>query len=60
MGNRETKIIKVIRIVTEIGDGSQNNPYRDGIEFWDEEGNLLFITEANEKMAVTFEARREP
>ncbi len=54
--NKEVKRIPIIRITTEIGTGSEKNPYRLGFEYWDMGGNLLFVTEATEDDIKVYKA----
>ena len=42
---KEAKIIPIIKIRTLIGDGTEENPIREGFEYWDMNGNFLFIGE---------------
>lgn len=46
--NKEVKTIPIIRITTDIGKGTTTEPHRTGFEYWDMDGNLLFVTEADE------------
>ena len=57
MIKRKAEVIPVIKLVTEIGKGTDNDPYRAGIEYWDTDGNLLFVTDATEKQIISYEAR---
>ncbi len=47
--NKEIKRIPIIRVTTDIGSGTETDPFRLGFEYWDMDGKLLFITEAEEK-----------
>lgn len=52
---RQVDLIQVIRIAVKIGKGTDDDPVRDGLEYWDTEGRLLFQGEAKRKTKVTFE-----
>ena len=49
------KVIKVICVSTKIGVGTDADPIRDAIEYWDEKGNLLFVLDAIETRVESFE-----
>lgn len=51
---KEVKVVSIIRIATLIGSGTAEDPTRDGFEYWDQEGNLLFVTEANTVHEIIF------
>lgn len=60
----EIKVIPVIRVVCEIGNGSKESPCRTGIEYRDLDGKILFITESDiaengEIISAKFRERRE-
>lgn len=60
----EIKVIPVIRVVCEIGDGSIESPCRTGIEYRDLDGRVLFITESDitengEIISAEFRGRRK-
>ena len=48
MLNRKVRVIRVICVPVRLGTGAEGDPIRDGIEFWDMNGNLLFTTDAEE------------
>ena len=54
MTNKEIKIIPVIRIATEIGKGTHEDPFRLGFEYWDTKNNLLFVCDADENSNTTY------
>lgn len=56
MIRRKAEVIQVIKLVTEIGTGTNKDPYRAGIEYWDTDGNLLFVTEAKEEIISTYKS----
>lgn len=35
------KVIQVIQTIFEKGNGTEDNPYRNVIQYWDFEGNLI-------------------
>ena len=60
----QIKVVPVIRVVCQIGNGTAANPYRTGIEYRDLNGKVLFITEArrlsnSEFISVEFQGQRE-
>lgn len=64
MKKEEIKVIPVIKVVCQIGDGSKESPCRTGIEYRDLDGRVLFITEAeqldnSEFISAEFRGRRE-
>lgn len=46
MGVKKAKIIPVIQIATTRGTGTEEDPVRDALEYWDIEGNLLFVRDS--------------
>ena len=64
MDKEKIKVIPVIKVVCQIGDGSKSRPYRTGIEYRDLDGKVLFITEAErsengEFISAEFQGQRE-
>lgn len=56
----DIKVIPVIKAVRQIGNGTDENPYRTGIEYRDLDGKVLFVTEAkviNKKEIISAEFR---
>ena len=51
MNVSEAKIIPVIQIATMGGTGTEDDPVREVLEYWDVNGKLLFVLDA--KKAVT-------
>ncbi len=56
MVQKKAEVIQVIKLVTEIGNGTDKDPYRAGIEYWDTDGNLLFVTEAKECLNISYKS----
>lgn len=54
MFKRKVKVIQVICVPVKLGTGAEGDPIRDGIEFWDMNGNLLFTTGAEEVLISDF------
>lgn len=60
MANKKAEAVTLIKVVTEIGKGVEGDPIRDGIQYWDTEGNLLFEIDAVKENNVTYEALPKP
>lgn len=54
MGVKEAKIIPVIQIKTLRGAGTEEDPIRDAMEYWDTNGNLLFVVDAKKEITVNY------
>ena len=54
MGVKKAKIIPVIQIATKRGIGTEEDPIRDAMEYWDVNGNLLFVTDAKKEIIVNY------
>ena len=50
----KAKIIPVIQIATKRGIGTEEDPIRDAIEYWDINGKFLFVTDAKKEIIVRF------
>ncbi len=60
----QIKVVPVIKVTCQIGNGSAESPFRTGIEYRDLNGKVLFITEAEysgkeEFISAEFQGRRE-
>lgn len=60
----QIKVVPVIKIVCQIGNGTKEDPYRTGVEYRDLNGKVLFITEAKilnseEIISAEFQGQRE-
>lgn len=44
--SHRVRVIQVVLVPVQMGKGTDDDPIRDGIEFWDMDGNLLFRTDA--------------
>lgn len=40
---KKAKVISVVQVEAKIGTGTKEDPVRNAIQYWDLEGNLLFI-----------------
>ena len=40
---KKVKVISVVQVEAKIGTGTKEDPVRNAIQYWDLEGNLLFI-----------------
>lgn len=40
---KEAKVVSVVQVEAKIGTGTKEDPVRNAIQYWDLEGNLLFI-----------------
>lgn len=54
MGVKKAKIIPVIQIATKRGIGTEEDPIRDAMEYWDVNGNLLFVTDVKKEITVNY------
>lgn len=50
----EIKIIPVIRTVSQIGCGTDDDPFREAIQYWDVDGRLLFTIDAMKEFHTTY------
>lgn len=51
---KKVEVVSVIRVVTPIGAGTHEDPRRDGLQYYDMDGNLLFVTDADEQVKITY------
>ena len=54
MGVKKAKIIPVIQIATRCGTGTEEDPIRDAMEYWDTNGNLLCVVDAKKEIKVNY------
>lgn len=40
-GLRQAKLVEVIQTENVIGDGTENNPVRTVVQYWDKQGKLI-------------------
>ena len=58
MSVRKAKIIPVIQIATTRGTGTEEDPVRDALEYWDVDGKLLFVSDSKRTVKVINESVR--
>lgn len=54
MGVKKAKIIPVIQIATIRGAGTEEDPIRDAMEYWDVDGKLLFVVDTRKEITVNY------